>query len=370
MLALSLACGYVPGASLRTALPVVRRTGAHHVQLQLSEETRDVEEMVFHPAPPPDARSLLVPTDASTVTLESSVVVLPHPKKVKTGGEDASFSRDGYYAVFDGVSGWARKGVDAGAFSRELAANTANALDRIRSSGYHAETVFDDLEMALDAGLAEIELLGSTTVCMLSISPDGRVASFLNVGDSGFHIFRPAEDDARSLQLVAKSRPQQHAHNHPFQLSSWAAKMKVRDLPSDGERYQHELLPGDIILLTTDGVLDNLFDEQIRAILEEVRAEGGDVCSNIAAAVAERAREASLGTTEMTPWQVSLGATRGSPEAKLGGKVDDITVLAVQLPARKGLAPDMVGRVVPNVPAPRFATPKQAWVQGRRGSSR
>ena len=76
----------------------------------------------------------------------------------------------------------------------------------------------------------------------------------------------------------------------------------------------------------------------------------------------ERAREASLGTTEMTPWQVSLGATRGSPEAKLGGKVDDITVLAVQLPARKGLAPeDMVGRVVPNVPAPRFAY---------RGSSR
>ena len=137
MIALSLACGYVPGASLRTALPVVRRTGAHHVQLQLGEETRDVEEMVFHPAPPPDARSLLVPTDASSVALESSVVVLPHPKKVKTGGEDASFSRDGYYAVFDGVSGWARKGVDAGAFSRELAANTANALDRIQSSGYH-----------------------------------------------------------------------------------------------------------------------------------------------------------------------------------------------------------------------------------------
>ena len=382
---LSLACGYVPSVSLRTALPVVRRTGAHHVQLQLGEETRDVEEMVFYPAPP-GARSLLVPTDISGVRLESSVFVLPHPKKVKTGGEDASFTRDGYYAVFDGVSGWARKGVDAGAFSRALAANTASALDLIRSSGYHAETVFDDLEMALDAGLSEIELLGSTTACMLSISPDGRVANILNVGDSGFHIFRPAEDDVRSLQLVAKSSSQQHAHNHPFQLASWAAKMRVRDLPSDGERYQHELLPGDIILLTTDGVLDNLFDEQIRAILEEVRAEGGDVCSNIAAVIAERAREASLGKTEMTPWQVSLGATRGSPDAKLGGKVDDITVLAVQVPARaaqggtravepreqlrRGLPPNMVGRVVPNIPTPSFATAKEAWVEGRRGSLR
>ena len=46
-------------------------------------------------------------------------------------------------------------------------------------------------------------------------------------------------------------------------------------------------------LLTTDGVLDNLFDEQIRAILEDVRAEGGDVCSDIAAVIAERAREAA-----------------------------------------------------------------------------
>ena len=108
MLALSLACGYVPGASLRTALPVVRRTGAHHVQLQLGEETRDVEEMVFYPAPPPDARSLLVPTDASTVTLESSVVVLPHPKKVTSGGGDGGAAGHGGagWGMGSGSEGW------------------------------------------------------------------------------------------------------------------------------------------------------------------------------------------------------------------------------------------------------------------------
>ena len=53
-----------------------------------------MEEMVFYPAPP-GARSLLVPTYTSGVPLESSVFVLPHPKKVKPGGEDASFTRDG-----------------------------------------------------------------------------------------------------------------------------------------------------------------------------------------------------------------------------------------------------------------------------------
>lgn len=356
--------------------------------MQLGEATRDVEETVFATRTLFDTHGMVMPTEISDIQLESGVAVLPHPAKAATGGEDASFTRDGCYAVFDGVGGWASKGVDSGAFSRALAAGSANALDMIRSSmPYNAASVFEDLEMSLDAGLADIELKGSTTACMLSISPDGRVANFLNVGDSGFHIFRPAEDDARSLQLVAKSTSQQHAHNHPFQLASWAAKMRVRDLPKDGERYTHELLPGDIILLSTDGVLDNLFDEQIRAILEQVRAEGGDVCSNIAAVIAERAREASLGKTEMTPWTVSLGATRGSPDGKLGGKVDDITVLAVQVPARapeggnravepqeqlrRGqLPPNMVGRVVPNFITPRYVTPKEAWVEGRRGSLR
>ena len=329
---LSHACGYVPIATPRSSLPAASRTAAHHIQLQLGEATRDMEETVIA-TEPADVHGVVVPVD-SGIRLESGVAMLPHPAKVSTGGEDASFARDGYYAVFDGVSGWARKGVDAGEFSRALAANTADALDVIRSSGYHAEAAFDDLEMALEAGLSEIELLGSTTVCMLSISPDGKVATFLNVGDSGFHIFRPAEDNTRPMQLVAKSRSQQHAHNHPFQLASWAAKMRIRDLPSDGERYQHEVLPGDVILLTTDGVLDNLFDNQLRAVLDEVQAEGGDACPNIAAAVAERAREASLGKTAVTPWTVSLGATRGSPEQSLGGKVDDITVLAVKVLAR------------------------------------
>lgn len=402
---LSLACGYVPSVSLRTALPVVRRTGAHHVQLQLGEETRDVEEMVFYPAPP-GARSLLVPTDISGVRLESSVFVLPHPKKVKTGGEDASFTRDGYYAVFDGVSGWARKGVDAGAFSRALAANTASALDLIRSSGYHAETVFDDLEMALDAGLSEIELLGSTTACMLSISPDGRVGNFLNVGDSGFHIFRPSQDGTRSMRLLAKSEIQQHEFNYPFQLSSWAANVAKRDMPSDGERYVHDLLPGDVILLSSDGVLDNLFDEQIATILD---GWGGASAADIAAVIAKRARECSLGDTEVTPWTVSLAAERGTTEVETRGKVDDVTVLAVKVLARArvegeraaepqeqplsadtlgwGLPTDMAGGVVPTssfavapepmivdavAPSP-MVNPmdaKAAWLAGRRGSLR
>jgi len=405
--ALSHACGYVPGASRRTSPPAASRTAACHVQLQLGEATRDIEETVFATRTLYDTRGMVVPTETSEIQLESGVAVLPHPAKAATGGEDASFTRDGCYAVFDGVGGWASKGVDAGAFSRALAANAANALDMIRSSmPYNAESVFEDLEMSLDAGLAEIELKGSTTACMLSISPDGRVGNFLNVGDSGFHIFRPSQDGTRSMLLLAKSEIQQHEFNYPFQLSSWAANVAKRDMPSDGERYVHDLLPGDVILLSSDGVLDNLFDEQIATILD---GWGGASAADIAAVIAKRARECSLGDTEVTPWTVSLAAERGTTEVETRGKVDDVTVLAVKVLARArvegeraaepqeqplsadtlgwGLPTDMAGGVVPTssfavapepmivdavAPSP-MVNPmdaKAAWLAGRRGSLR
>ena len=406
---LSHASGYVPGASPRASPAAASGTAACRVQMQLGEATRDVEETVFSPRTLFDTHGMVMPTEISDIQLESGVAVLPHPAKAATGGEDASFTRDGCYAVFDGVGGWASKGVDAGAFSRELATNTANALDMIRSSmPYNAESVFEDLEMSLDAGLADIEIKGSTTACMLSISPDGRVGRFLNVGDSGFHIFRPSEDGARSMQLFAKSEIQQHEFNYPFQLSSWAANVAKRDMPSDGERYVHDLLPGDIILLSSDGVLDNLFDEQIATILD---GWGGATAADIAAVIAKRARECSLGDTEVTPWTVSLAAERGSTEVETRGKVDDVTVLAVKVVARAhvegeraaepqeqplsadtlgwGLPTDMAGGVVPTssfavAPQPMIvdavvpsASPmvnpmdaKAAWLSGRRGSLR
>ena len=211
------------------------------------------------------------------------------------------------------------------------------------------------------------------------------------------------------MLLFAKSEIQQHEFNYPFQLSSWAANVAKRDMPSDGERYVHELLPGDIILLSSDGVLDNLFDEQISTILD---GWGGASAADIAAVIAKRARECSLGDTEVTPWTVSLAAERGTTEVETRGKVDDVTVLAVKVLARArvegyapepqeqplsadtlgwGLPTDMAGGVVPTssfavapepmivdavVPSPPSAPmvnpmdAKAAWLAGRRGSLR
>ena len=76
-------------------------------------------------------------------------------------------------------------------------------------------------------------------------------------------------------------------------------------------------------------MLDNLFDEQIATILD---GWGGASADDIAAVIAKRARECSLGDTEVTPWTLSLAEERGTTEVETRGKVDDVTVLAVKVP--------------------------------------
>ena len=76
-------------------------------------------------------------------------------------------------------------------------------------------------------------------------------------------------------------------------------------------------------------MLDNLFDEQITTILD---GWGGASAADIAAVIAKRARECSLGDTEVTPWTLSLAEERGTTEVETRGKVDDVTVLAVKAP--------------------------------------
>ena len=66
-------------------------------------------------------------TKASSVgcALEAASVLLPHPLKADTGGEDAVFVAQAMAAYSMALAGgWSSRGVDAGAFSRQLAQRT------------------------------------------------------------------------------------------------------------------------------------------------------------------------------------------------------------------------------------------------------
>ena len=136
------------------------------------------------------------------VALEAACNMLPHPAKRATNGEDAYFVGEAVYGVFDGVGGWANKGVDAGEFSRRLASGTHAHLTRDPHAG---------LETALAASLSQVRVKGSCTACLLRIDPNEGMLSALNLGDSGWRLFRPRGKN--KLRVAAASEAQQHSFN-------------------------------------------------------------------------------------------------------------------------------------------------------------
>ena len=236
--------------------------------------------------------------------LDAGSRILPHPAKVSKGGEDAIFSEGRAFGVFDGVGGWKDKGVDPGLFSRELAAQVGAAFegDPPPSAGRSLTAV---LEVGLEATLAK-KCVGSCTACLVRIARDGKLDA-LNLGDSGFRIFR--DDGHGALELVAASNAQQHYFNCPYQLGT-----NNMNRARDADAYEARVQAGDVLMLATDGLLDNLFDDQIADILAETLAEApaedGTLGETLACRLADRARAVSISRHARTPWSEAREATR------------------------------------------------------------
>ena len=60
---------------------------------------------------------------------------------------------------------------------------------------------------------------------------------------------------------------QQHQFNLPYQAASVTLNGEGVDSADDADVYGADLLPGDLLLLGTDGLFDNLFDYQLEALL-------------------------------------------------------------------------------------------------------
>lgn len=272
--------------------------------------------------------------------------------------------------VADGVGGWTDSGVDPADFSHGLcdymaavayehgptaAAKTPLTARRLMQKGYEA--------VCSDGSVHA----GGSTACVALAAPDG-ILEVANLGDSGFlHL--------RLNAVNAYSEPQTHAFNTPFQLSlvppRLAARMaafggtQLSDLPRDADVTHHHVRHGDVLILATDGVLDNLFNQDILRIASRVMVSRGawsmtpsgvlDVTESIDTLVSparpasstpdERPKRTgtlqSLLATElvMAAKAASINTKIDGPFAKevqkyfpherwQGGKVDDICVVA------------------------------------------
>ncbi|XP_024520790.1 probable protein phosphatase 2C BIPP2C1 [Selaginella moellendorffii] len=238
-------------------------------------------------------------TDSTSrlLRLDYAAAMRPHPEKAQRGGEDAFFTEGSWMGVADGVGGWAGEGIDSGMYSRELMGHCKALV--VNSKGK------PDPKDVLVKAAGSTKAQGSATVLVAALFEQTLYAA--NLGDSGFII-------VRNWQVVASSEPMQHSFNFPFQVGTFG------DHPTVAEEFKIPVCKGDIIVLGTDGLFDNLFSDDIIEVLK--KSLGSDQV-NLKAAAADLVAGAQAERLD-SPF------ARAAAKARMnwsGGKLDDTTAV-------------------------------------------
>ncbi|MQM00223.1 hypothetical protein Taro_032952 [Colocasia esculenta] len=132
-----------------------------------------------------------------------------------------------------------------------------------------------------------------------------------NIGDSGFIIIR----DGAILQ---RSTPMVYGFNFPLQIERGDDPSRLMEV------YTIELDEGDVVITATDGLFDNLYEQEIIAIVSK-SLEASLKPTEIAELLAMRAQEIGRSPCTRSPFADAAHAA-GYP-GFTGGKLDDVTVV-------------------------------------------
>ncbi|KAL2968902.1 hypothetical protein AAZX31_15G050800 [Glycine max] len=243
-------------------------------------------------------------TSKTELFLISGAACLPHPSKALTGREDAYFiSHQNWLAVADGVGQWSLEGSNAGLYIRELIEKCENIV-----SNYENNSTIEPAEV-ITRGAAETQSPGSCSILVTNF--DGQVLHAANVGNTGFIIIRDGS-------IFKKSTPMFHEFNFPLQI------VKGDDPSELIEGYTMDLHDGDVIVTATNGLFDNLYEQEIASIISK-SLEASLTPQEIAEFLATRAQEVGRSTSMRSPFADAAQAV--GYVGFIGGKLDDVTVI-------------------------------------------
>lgn len=235
------------------------------------------------------------------LSLKCGYVFLAHPEKQT--GEDAFFIEGNALGVFDGVGGSANRGVDPRLFSQSLAALTAEGV-----AERGAANVVSCLIKAVEANPEA----GASTAVVVGLDNVGRVFG-VSLGDSGARIIRNGK-------IIKRSKEQSHAFNAPYQLSD----LDISDTVAMGSNIAGRVQEGDILLLASDGLFDNVEEAEVLSL---IAAANGDMAA-AAETLGSVASEKSQLETVDSPF---ARAAKKAGVRWRGGKMDDVTVLTARV---------------------------------------
>jgi protein phosphatase PTC7 len=287
-----------------------------------------------------------IPSDASTQVSTNSNAkcfkficgVSNLKRDDKEVSEDSVFISDYAIGLADGVGGWSEYGINSSGFSSEL-------MQSCYDISTHYGPSLDPFTL-LSLAFSTVKSYGSSTA-VVCVSDAGQL-TICNLGDSGFmHI----KFLCGKPFVVQKSQPQQHDFNIPYQLSNIPSddymqklaeadssyipclhKLKectfCQDAPEAADYYQiNNVSVGDLILLASDGVLDNLYDNEIIAIISKMYQKSKAI--NVKK-LADRISQIAYGKSKMTSDVSSPFNEKLESHSHIicdGGKEDDISVV-------------------------------------------
>lgn len=299
-------------------------------------------------------------SEGGNFNISTGVYCLPKtekiPKKDKKCtplccGEDSFAVTENDYevvlAIADGVGGWRSKGIDPSAFSRTLMYHTGE-ISKAPSEEFmldenRPKTLIHDAYWKLveDFQSGKKKPFGSSTACVVMINRETGQLKFGNLGDSGFVLLSPVdtvEGLGTKYRIKFKSESQTHRFNMPYQITlappngrlSDTSDLTATDVSTDPPK-KLGVESGDIVLVMTDGVLDNIFDDELEEMvstsvnIHSRKRSPSEVPKLVAQDIAFQARQLSENSQRESPFTVEA---RKHGLNHLGGKEDDITVVA------------------------------------------
>ena len=258
-----------------------------------------------------EATTVLRERGPAKMKMSCGALYLPKDDEDKPLGEDAHFicAEKQTIGVADGVGGWAKKGVDAGEYARQLMKNAEIASQKEPNGEVQ-------LKRVLGTAFLNTKAQGSSTACIVTLKQDYYLHA-IYVGDSGFMIFR-------DKKFVYKSPIQQRCFNCPRQLGN----SNKSDKPCSAIEIKVGVVPGDIIVLGTDGLLNNMFPAEIEDVIKKTTLEEGVNPEKLALTIADLALYNSFDRFFYSPY---ARAARKAGKEHSGGKIDDITVIVAHI---------------------------------------
>eukprot|EP00397_Hematodinium_sp_SG-2012_P043520 GEMP01048394.1.p1 GENE.GEMP01048394.1~~GEMP01048394.1.p1 ORF type:complete len:364 (+),score=95.91 GEMP01048394.1:168-1259(+) len=269
-----------------------------------------------------------------------------HPLKTKMGAifADACELSSTMLGICDGVSEVQNFGIDPALLPKELLLRCKELIEskelserspepnyQFNKSRSHQLWLRDLLEEAYFQTSSE----GSTTVLLAAIE-EGKLVT-VNIGDSGLLLLRPNTDG--NYTIVYRTEPLRYDQNRPYQVGRMKGvqKSQIEFVIRQGVVERAEIRHGDVLVLGSDGLFDNLYEEEVVSAVSSLLANAKVAslsveqlkdCAN--KLVSSALQTVSIG--QVGPeGQVEFGANAKMAPSGHGGKADDTSCIVATI---------------------------------------